>query len=198
MTKEQIMRRLLHHFSLHNKAEAIELLEKYSNDIDLTHSDGLFFILAINNKDPELLEVLTQCFEKKRLKNDTNYEDYTEALEFLDFVFEILTDKDDPIAFKASPKTWQIMHKYLDENSDIEDGMDPCEDESRDSNNISAISDHFSDLTEENLKHWNELHMPSLPLHLSDQSKALVDIADQQVLEGKLLGVIDDNMEESL
>jgi hypothetical protein len=164
MTKQDIIDLLFFYCSGDSPAKQIRtFLEQHKENIDITHNNGLFFVVAINHKNPELLEILTQFFEETRLKHDTNSENFTNALEFLDFIFEILTDKDDPIAFKASPQTWHILHKYLDENSDIEDSDNICNEASSDSELISARSDRVSDITEENLKHWNELQIPSQP-----------------------------------
>ncbi len=50
------------------------------------------------------------------------------------------------------------------ENSDIEDGNNICDEASSDGEHISARSDRVSDITEDNLKHWNELQISPHPL----------------------------------
>ncbi len=195
MTKEQIMRRLLHHCSLNNISELKELLKSHPDEINIIESHGLYFGLAISNDSVEMLKVLLDFYSKTKLQCDHDSQEYLAAQSELCDILEEGIDSNE-----VSSEMQILINKYLyyDAYSDIKAEYNGDNEVISEDSDMSIGSSRQSSLTEENLKHWNELHMHLPPLELMGQSKTLVNIADQQALEIMSLGTNSDVSHDSI
>jgi hypothetical protein len=182
MTNKEIMDLLVHYCSVIkidsrcvNRVR--ELLVTDADNIDLTADRGSCFRSVMARDSVEMLKVLLDFYTKSKLQGAHDSEEYLAAQSEL---YDILEEGVDSNEISSEMQILINKYLYYDAYSDIEDEDVGDSDALSEDSDMSSGSSKKSSLTEENLKHWNELHMQLLPLELMGQSKTLVDIADQQ------------------
>jgi hypothetical protein len=135
--------------------KAKNLLQKYS-DIDLTEDGGIYFRIAIKHKNPEMLNILLDYYEKTKMSENRDSIEYQTAKDKLQQIL-----KDAVKSFDTSDEIQEILNRYIPQDNDtiseqdsqdLENDFSDLESSATDQSNDDLTDDiNYLTLTEDNL-----------------------------------------------
>lgn len=94
------------------------LLEKYSDEIDLTYHDGICFKSIIKHNNTTILNMLLQHYHNTKLKCDRYSDEYKKAHHDLHKILQHIVENTENI----SPEIKEILSPYLSRDEDSDQG----------------------------------------------------------------------------
>lgn len=119
MKNKKIHSNLSDYLSLNQFERAKKVLEDYPNDIDVTYSDGIFFLFVIEENNLSMLNTLIKYYERNQLQGDSNSLEYKVAKHKLQ---QILQDAVN--TFTISKEIQEVLEKYLPKEEDVNSEQD--------------------------------------------------------------------------
>lgn len=119
MKNKRIHSNLSDYLSLNQFERAKKVLEDYPNDIDVTYSDGIFFLFVIEENNLSMLNTLIKYYERNQLQGDSNSLEYKVAKHKLQ---QILQDAVN--TFTISKEIQEVLEKYLPKEEDVNSEQD--------------------------------------------------------------------------
>ncbi len=119
MKNKKIHSNLSDYLSLNQFERAKKVLEDYPNDIDVTYSDGIFFLFVIEENNLSMLNTLIKYYERNQLQGDSNSLEYKVAKHKLQ---QILQDAVN--TFTPSKEIQEVLEKYLPKEEDVNSEQD--------------------------------------------------------------------------
>ena len=119
MKNKKIHSNLSDYLSLNQFERAKKVLEDYPNEIDVTYSDGIFFLFVIEENNLSMLNTLIKYYERNQLQGDSNSLEYKVAKHKLQ---QILQDAVN--TFTPSKEIQEVLEKYLPKEEDVNSEQD--------------------------------------------------------------------------
>jgi hypothetical protein len=119
MKNKKIYSNLSDYLSLNQFERAKKVLEDYPNEIDVTYSDGIFFLFVIEENNLSMLNTLINYYERNQLQGDSNSLEYKVAKHKLQ---QILQDAVN--TFTPSKEIQEVLEKYLPKEEDVNSEQD--------------------------------------------------------------------------
>jgi len=119
MKNKKIHSNLSDYLSLNQFERAKKVLEDYPNEIDVTYSDGIFFLFVIEENNLSMLNTLINYYERNQLQGDSNSLEYKVAKHKLQ---QILQDAVN--TFTPSKEIQEVLEKYLPKEEDVNSEQD--------------------------------------------------------------------------
>jgi len=119
MKNKKIHSNLSDYLSLNQFERAKKVLEDYPNEIDVTYSDGIFFLFVIEENNLSMLNTLINYYERNQLQGDSNSLEYKVAKHKLQ---QILQDAVN--TFTPSKEIQEVLEKHLPKEEDVNSEQD--------------------------------------------------------------------------
>lgn len=119
MKNKKIHSNLSDYLSLNQFERAKKVLEDYPNDIDVTYSDGIFFLFVIEENNLSMLNTLIKYYERNQLQGDSNSLEYKVAKHKLQHILQDAVN-----TFTPSKEIQEVLEKYLPKEEDVNSEQD--------------------------------------------------------------------------